>query len=243
MPWHLQAPQRLLGRPQRTSAWGALLDQQEIMLAALSLQKSGGVRVMAYEHLHAPPALVHLSERDQWLVQTLRGLGAHLPAQARTMVLALAEGRSREGVLDWEGPHDLHRLAPEVQLEAATAWGVEPGAVGFDFRLELGVAAKGQEVQQVHWAACLREELLQWQQHARSAGWRLPIVETGVQAAQRAAVHLRGDALQYWAESARDWQFGQTPERELAEVDWPRLQAGSMWKPLVACGAALGALL
>ena len=243
MPWPPKAVQRLFWRPQRTSAWGAWLDQQEIMLAALSLQKSGGVRVMAYEHLHAPPELAQATERDQWLVQTLQRLGAHLPPQARTMVLALTEGRSREGVLDWEGTPDLRRLAAEVHLEAAAAWGVAPGAVGFDFRLEPGVAADGQAVQQVHWVACLREELLQWQQHARSAGWRLPIVETGAQAAQRAAVHLRGDTLQHWAESARDWQFGQTPERELAEVDWPRLQAGPMWKPLVACGAALGALL
>lgn len=241
MPWQTQAGKFLAWRRQRASAWGALLDRQEIMLAALSLQKTGAVRVMVYEHQHAPDGLVHLSERDQWLVQTLRHLGAHLPARGRTMALALTDGRSRQGVFGWDGAQDMRRLACEVQLEAAAAWDVEPGAVGFDFYLAQGSAADGKPVQQVHWAACLRAELLQWQLHARSAGWRLPVVETSAQAAWRAALHMRGDTLHHWAESARDWQFSRTPQRQRSEVPWPQLQESPMWKPLVACGAALGA--
>ena len=243
MPWQPQTGKRLVWRRQRASAWGALLDRQEIMLAALSFQKTGSVRVMVYEHLHAPEGLVHLSERDQWLVQSLRSLGSSLPSPARTMVLALTEGRSRQGVFDWDGPQDMRRLASEVQLEAAQAWGVDPEAVGFDFRLQAGVAADGHAVQQVHWAACLREELRQWQLHARQAGWRLPVVEPDVQAARRAALHLRGDSAQHWAESARDWQFDRTPQRQLSEVDWSWLQGAAVWRPLAACGAALGALV
>lgn len=243
MSWQLKTIQHRVWQRQRTSAWGALLDQQEIMLAALSLQKTGGMRVMVFERLHVPQGLVHPSERDQWLVQALRSLGAHLPSRGRTMVLALTELRSRQGVFNWDGAPDMRRLAPEVQLEAAQAWGVDPDAVGFDFCLQAGVTSDGRPVQQVHWAACLREEALQWQRHARRAGWRLPVVETDAQAAQRAAMHLRGDTPQHWAESARDWQFSRTPERQPSEVDWLPLKDGPLWKPLVACGAALEALL
>lgn len=239
MQWSEWAKGLWRWRRQRTSAWGAMLDQQEILLVALSMQQTGGIRVLVYEHLHAPDGLVHLSERDDWLVQTLRGLGSHLPKHLRTMVLALGEGRCRQGVMDWTDGHDPRRLEAEVQTEAAAAWNVAPDAVGFDFRIDVFEPGAGL---QVHWAACLREELLQWRQHARTAGWRLPAVEPERQAAQRAALCLRGDTLQNWAESPQDWQFSRTTQRTPDEVDWPQLQAGPMWRPLVACGAALGAL-
>ncbi|MFM7025992.1 MAG: hypothetical protein ACKOWC_08055 [Limnohabitans sp.] len=243
MSWHLKTAGWSVWRRQRQSAWGALLDRQEIMLAGLSLQKTGGMRVMVYEHLHAPQGLVHLPEGDRWLGQTLRSLARQLPATGRTLVLALAESRSRQGVLDWAGAPDTRRLQAEVQLEAAAAWGVGPGEVGFDFRLGTRAAVDNSPLQQVCWAACLREELQQWRLDARKAGWRLPMVETEVQAAQRALMHLRGDTPQHRADSARDWQFSSTPQRQPDEVDWHRLQGGPMWKSLVACGAALGALV
>ncbi len=155
------------------------------------------------------------------------------------MALALSEERCRQGVLKGAFTQDLRHLATDVQLAAADAWGVGPEAVGFDFRVEDESVALGPRV---HWAACLREELQQWRQHARSAGWQLPVVEPEGQAAQRAAMCLRGETLQQWAESPQDWQFSRAPQRTRTEVDWPRLQEGPMWKPLVACGAALGAL-
>ena len=234
MQWRERLAGFLARRRRRTSAWGAMLDQQNILLAALSLQKTGVVRVMVYEHQHAPEGLVHLAERDDWLVQTLRSLGAHLPTGLRTMALALGESRCRHGVLEWPGAPESRRLEAEVQLEAASAWGVAPDEVGFDFRSEAG---------EVRWAACLREDLQQWRGHARSAGWRLPMVEPGHQAAQRAALHLRGEAAGHGADSPQDWQFSRTPERALTDVDWPQLQTGPLWRPLVACGAALGLLL
>lgn len=240
MTWRQRTAGLLAWPRPRVHAWGAMLDRQDILLAALSLQKNGVVRVMVYEHQHAPEGLVHLAERDAWLVQTLRSLGAHLPARLRTMALALGDGRCRQGVLACSGTRDLRRLAAEVQLEAAEAWGVAPEAVGFDFRIQEPPAADG--MPQVHWAACLREELTRWQQHARSAGWRLPVVETEQQAVCRAATHLRGDAGAHWAESPQDWQFSRSPERALADVDWPQWRSSPMWSPLVACGAALGAL-
>ena len=234
MQW-LKHAGRLLGRPTpRSHAWGALLDPQEILLAALSLQKSGAVRVMVFERQHAPEGLVHLSERDDWLVQTLRGLGSHQPRQLRTMALALDDERCRQGVLLHSPATSAAQLQAEVQLEAASAWGVVPDEVGFDFR---------SDASEVTWAACLREDLQQWRGHARSAGWRLPMVEPGHQAAQRAALHLRGEAAGHGADSPQDWQFSRTPERAQTDVDWPQLQAGPLWRPLVACGAALGLLL
>ena len=236
MQWLRKAAAFLAWRPARSQAWGAILDRQEILLAALSLQQTGSIRVMVYEHLHAPQGMVHLSERDDWLVQTLKGLGQHLPSRLRIMALALGEGRSRHGVLPWDAAEDSRRMALEVQLEAAEAWGVEPDALGFDFRW---LQADGQ----VQWAACLRQELVQWQSHARHAGWRLPVVEPDYQAGQRAALHLKGELQDQWAKSPQDWQFARTPQREPTSVDWPFLLTAPVWKPLVACGAALGVLM
>ena len=239
MQWSQGARGLWAWRRQRTRAWGAMLDQQEILLAALSLQHNGGVRVVVFEHLHAPEGLVHPAEQDDWLVQTLRGLGGQLPARLRTMALALGQARCRQGVLQGLGTHDARGLSTEVQLEAASAWGVGPEAVGFDYRIE---DAGGEDGVRVHWAACLLEELHRWRQHARSAGWRLPVVEPEAQAAMRAVVCLSGDQRQHWAVSPQDWCFERTPQRLGSDVDWQQLRDSPMWKPLVACGAALGAL-
>lgn len=225
-------------RPSKT-AWGSLLDEQEILLAALAQQHNGGVRVVVFEHLRAPPELADAAARDDWLVEVLRRSAQHLPASLRTMALALREGRCRQGVLSWSGAQDAPGLPAEVQLEAATALGVSPSQVGFDFFVppqETGSPLL------VHWAACLRTELQRWQGHARSAGWRLPVVEPEHQAARRAAMCLRGEPLHQWAVSPQDWQFSRSAERDISEGDWKRLQASPIWGPLVACGAALGAL-
>lgn len=234
MQWFKRASQLLAGRRRRSNAWGALLDRQEILMAALALQKAGAVRVMVFERQQVPEGLVQTAERDNWLVQALSGLGSHLPAQLRTMALALDDERCRQGLLEHEGSLGAQQWQAEVQLEAASVWGVAPEEVGFDFHAE----ASG-----LRWAACLREDLQQWREHARSAGWRLPVVEPEGQAARRAALHLRGDSGGHWADSPQDWQFSRTPERTLADVDWPQLQAGPLWRPLVACGAALGVML
>ena len=240
MQWRRRMGDLMAWRRTRTTAWGALLGQEEILVASVALQQAGGVRVVVFEHLHAPAGLVHLAERDEWLVQTLRELGRHLPGRLRTMALAVSEARCRHGVLQLDGAPDMRRLAAEVQVEAAAAWGVDPAEVGFDFSLTQDPSASSARVQ---WAACLREEMTQWQHHARSAGWRLPVVEPAQQAARRAATCLCGDARQHWAQSPQDWRFDKLPQRDLAEVDWSELQSGPLWKPLVACGAALGALL
>lgn len=233
MSWQLEKTGGPFWRRKRQSACGAWLDGQDIVLAALSWQKTGGIRVMGYEHLH----------RQQGLTQALRSLGAQLPTTGRTLVLALAEGLSRRGLFDWAGARDMRRLQAEVQLEAAAAWGVGPHEVCFDFRLEPVPAGEGPSTQQVRWAACLREELQTWQLQVRTAGWRLPGVETEDQALQRAFLHLRGDAPQHRADSARDWQFASTPQRQSDAPDGAPLPSAAMCRPLAACGAALVALL
>lgn len=227
-------------RRRSTTAWGSLLDEQEILLAALSVQQTGSVRVLVFEHLRAPEGLSDAVARDHWLVQTLRGPGEHLPARLRTMALALREGRCRQGVMDCPAHLDARGLEAEVQLEAAAALGVAPAQVGFDFHAG---PLSPQGTRPIHWAACLRTELEHWQGHARSAGWRLPVVEPEHQAARRAAMALLAEHWQQWATSAQDWQFGLTPQREMSEQDCEQLRASVMWGPLVACGAALGALV
>ena len=222
------------------TAWGSLLDEQEILLAALSSQQAGAVRVLVFDHLRAPGELSDAAARDDWLVQSLRLSARHLPSRLRTMALALREGRCRQGTLQWSGSLDMATLEAEVQLEAAAALGVAPEQVGFDFHP--GSAPANADTP-VHWAACLRTELAHWQNHARKAGWRLPVVEPEHQAARRAASCLRGEPFQQWATSPLDWQFSLTAERDISERDWLQLQTSPMWGPLVACGAALGALL
>lgn len=227
-------------RRRSHTAWGSLLDGPEILLAALALQQSGGARVLAFEQLSAPPDLADAAARDDWLVQSLRRSAEHLPRRLRTMALALREGRCRQGSLSWPGRGDELALQAEVQLEAAAALGVAPAQVGFDFHM---ASTTGNEAATVHWAACLRSELDHWQAHARKAGWRLPVVEPEHQAARRAASCLRSEHFEHWATSPQDWQFSLTPERELTEADWRQIQSSPLWGPLVACGAALGALL
>ncbi len=239
MPWKQVAWAWRMGRRQRSSAWGALLDRHDLLLAALSLQQTGGVRVVVFEHLHAPEGLVHLSEQDDWLAQGLQGLRGRWPATAKTLALALGEERCRQGVLEGLPRGDPQRLLGEVRLEAAAVWGVGPDAVGFDFRTE---DPGGEAGLQVHWAAGLLEPLQDWQRHVRNAGWRLPLVEPEMQAALRAATCLSEDTLRHWAVSPQDWQFSLAPQRTGAELPWSRLQASPLWRPLVACGAALGAL-
>lgn len=226
-------------RRRQATAWGSLLDEQEVLLAALSRQQGGGVRVLVFERLRAPAGLNDAAAREDWLVQTLRVQGVHLPARLRTMALALREGRCRHGTLLWEGAIPSAALEAEVQLEAAAALGVDPSQIGFDYRVQAQTPSAPTQVQ---WAACLRSELQHWQGHARNAGWRLPVVEPEHQAARRAAMCLRGDPI-HWATSAQDWQFSALPEREVTDAQWQQWQTSALWGPLVACGAALGALL
>lgn len=232
---HLHNRSWLVPWRRRTSAWGALLDAQQILLASLVVQGGGTVRVAVLEHQHTPAGLTLPSARDDWLVQQLRAASAPLPRSARRMALALHESRCRQGIFQVPPHLSPQQLAAEVQLEAAKAFDVEPDAVGFDF----DVPAPGDAVR---WAACLRNDLQLWQSHARRAGWRLPLVEPEHQAARRAAEHWPDELQRLWAQSPQDWQFERAPTRRLDEAEWAQGPSAPQWGALVACGAALGVL-
>ncbi len=228
---------------RRRSAWGAaLLEQQQIVVAALTLQASGSLRVAWLGRpLPAPAGAPDVGGFNAFTDQ-LRDAGAPLPRRARTLALALHAECCRQGVLEPVAGLSPRQLAADVQLEAASALGVDPQNVGFDFE----IADRAAAAPRVHWAACSRQELQHWTQQARHAGWRLRGVEPEAQAAQRAAASLGGEAVAWWAQSPQDWQFERQPARGLSETEWrglrERLQVSPQWGPLVACGVALGQL-
>lgn len=230
---------RLLAWRRRQSAWGALLDENQILLASLVLQSNGSVRVAVFEHQHTPVGLVPPDARDAWLVQQLRSISVHLPRRERCLALALHASRCRQGVYPVPTGLSPRQCLADVQLEAASALGAAPDEVGFDVGppFEVSTAAP-----MLHWAACLRQDLHRWQGQARQAGWRLPVVEPEHQAARRAALCLHGDARAHWAQSPQDWLFDREASRTLDDAQWQTLQISPQWGALVACGAALGLL-
>jgi len=236
-----QIPERLRAWRRRTLAWGALLDDQRVLLVSLAVQSTGSVRVATLEHPHATPVGPQPAQaREGRLVERLRAAGAQLPRRERMLALALHHSRCGEGVYQPPPQLDPGQLAAEVQLEAAQALGVQPHEVGFDF----DVQPDRDDVANppVLWMACRREDLQQCAEQARHAGWQLPLVEPEHQAARRAASCLRGDARLQWAQSPQDWQFECRPVRSLDEAQWRAWQAAPQWGALVACGAALGLL-
>lgn len=228
-------------RQQRASAWGAMLDRQGLLLAALSRQQAGGVRVVGFHRLHLPDGLVQPDSPRHALTRRPRGrLVQALGRQGRTLALALDADRYRQGVLSVSPGLRPDQLVAEVQLEAAGAWEVSIDEVSFDFDQS---RTGGDAGLAVVWAACLRHELRQWQAHVRDAGWQLRAVETEAQALERAVLCWLGDEVQPWAEAPQDWRFAVTAQRTRTAVDWQRLAGWPLQKTLAACGAALGALV
>lgn len=240
MRWSKAAQGLAFWRRQRASAWGAMPDRQEILLAALSRQQTGGVRVVGFHRFHAADGLVQPDASGQTLAQALRRLGEPLQRQARILALALDDSRCRQGLLNLPSGLKSGQLAAEVMLEAAGLWGVSASEVSFDFGQP---QVSGDGGMMVPWASCLRQELLQWQAHVHGAGWRLPAVETEAQALERAALCWLGDEAQRWADVPQDWRFATAAQRARTDLDWQRLSVWPLRKPLAACGAALGALL
>ncbi len=230
---------RLMAWRQRQSAWGALLDEQQVLLASLVVQTNGSVRVAVFEHPHTPAGLVLPDEREGWPVQQLRAASGRQPRWERTLALALHAGCCRQGVYQPAAGGGPRQWLADVRLEAAMALAAEPDEVGFDVDPPFGAHSTPP---QVHWAACLRQDLQRWQGQARRAGWRLPVVEPEHQAARRAALCLRGDTRAHGAQSPQDWLFDRVASRELDKAQWQALQASPQWGALVACGAALGLL-
>lgn len=222
---------------QRPHAWGAVLSEQHIVLAFLSAQAHGGVRVAAFEQQQAPGSPGSSEGVDDWIVSRLRALSMGLPRRERCLALALHESRCRQGVYRPVSAQGAQALAAQIQLEAAAALGMAVDDVGFDF---VAPSPDAPDQGLVSWAACLRQDLDRWQGHARRSGWRLPVVEPAVQAARRALACLQGDAQHHWGHSPQDWQFDRRPLRQVALADGLAAQGAPQWDALVACGAALG---
>lgn len=236
---HRLSWRRLMAWRRRPSAWGALLGEQQILLASLVVQANGSVRVAVFEHQHTPAGLVPPDESEGWLVQQLRAASANLPRQERCLGLALQAGRCRQGVYQAAAGGGPRQWLADVRLEAAMALAAGPDEIGFDVDPPFDAHSTPPLV---HWAACLRQDLQRWQDQAQRAGWRLPVVEPEQQSARRAALCLHGDVRALAAQSPQDWLFDLQARRTLGDAQWQALQSAPQWGALVACGAALGLL-
>ena len=229
--------------------WGALLGEQAMWLVCLSRQASArSVRVQAFEQANAGPNPGHPhSEAPWWLAHMRRTAQASAwpwprlrwPTNARgPLALAWPQAQCRQGVLVWPGEPDTPALRAEVHLEAASALGLPPAEVGFDFQPQISAS----NACTVAWAAAARAPLRAGQQHLRAAGWQVPHIEPEALAAQRAAECLLGEPVLPWAVPVRDWQFATRPQRHLPDAAWRALQDSPHWGALAACGAALAVL-
>ena len=126
-------------------------------------------------------------------------------------------------------------LLAEAHLEAASALGLPPAQVGFDFQVQASASNAGT----VAWAATARAPLHACQQLLHAAGWQVPHIEPETLTARRAAECLLGEPVLPWALPVRDWQFARRPQRSLTEAAWHALQDSPHWGALAACGAAL----
>ena len=227
-----------------TSAWGIALGDPGVTLVSLGRTAAHEVRVQRALNL-LPPAWAQASDSyHDWLVESLREASEQEVRRHRRLVLALPMSRCQAGRLDCPPSWDADALQAEVQLEAAQRLNVSAQEVSFDFEV---LAADAPALQQVHWLACLRSEVLAWRQHTRAAGWRLPAIEHHEQAALRAAQALRGGAENLQAQAHQDWQFSwpapthPTTDRA-TESALQALHGTPAWAWLCACGAGLRAL-
>ena len=243
-------------------------------LVRLSRQASAhSVRVQAFEQANAGPSPAQLHSGSPWWAAHMRRIAqpswpwSRLPWPARArgpLALAWPQADCRQGVLVWPGEPDTPALRAEVHLEAATALGLPPADVGFDFQVQSQVQAQAQVHAQVHaqmlepltsrpsvpepnavsvtWVAAARTDLLAGQRRLRAVGWRVPHIEPEALAARRAAECLLGEPALPWAVPVRDWQFALRSQRSVPEPTWRALQDSPHWGPLAACGAALAVM-
>lgn len=234
------------GRGRLPAAWGGLLGEQAMSLVRLSRHAGAHtLRVQAFEHqpaVQAPGA--HSAGQPWWWPQLQRiarprpgpRLGVRWPGSSPgPLALAWPQAHCRHGELSWPGAVDAPALLAEVHLEAASALGLPPAEVGFDFQPDADSGT-------VHWAAAARADVLAGQRQLRAAGWRVPHIEPEALAVRRAAECLLGEPTLPWALPVRDWQFAQRTQRSVSAAAWRALQDSPHWGPLAACGAALAVL-
>ena len=257
-------------RGRGSAVWGALLGEQAMHLVRLSRQADAhSVRVQAFEQAQALPA-PEVPDRDApdhdapdhdapWWWPHMRRTARPGPslgfrwgwpwAAPAPLALAWSQACCQQGVLLWPGPADAPALQAEVHLEAATALGLPPSEVLFDFltheswtHAATPVAEQEVAAVSVHWAAAPRDEVFGTRQRLRAVGWRATHIEPEALAARRAAECLLGEPGLPWAVPVRDWQFARRAQRSVSEAAWRALQDSPHWGPLAACGAALAVL-
>lgn len=139
-----------LGRGRGVAVWGAWLGEQAMHLVRLSPQAGAhSVRVQAFEQAQAQPA-PDAPDRDApnrdvpWWWPHMRRIARPSPslgsrwrwpwAAPDPLALAWSQACCQQGELLWPGAADAPALQAEVHLEAATALGLPPADVAFDFQ-------------------------------------------------------------------------------------------------------------
>ena len=150
-----------------------------------------------------------------WLSQPLRRNGRLRGGWRHRLNLALPAAYLKQGILVLPADLPTENWPFEVQLEAARVLQVAHDAVSFDF--EPDPATLGQ-VRRLHWMGCTQTHMDEFKNFTRAAGWRLAVVESERQAAERGARALQGGVASLLAQAPQDWQFALPSYRLEARV-------------------------
>lgn len=265
MQWLSQWRTALAWPRTRSMAWGAVLGDGCIVVAALSATRADGVRVLACHRMQVPPGLLSPGLDGAGWAAHLQTMGQGVPRAQRLLALAAPPALCLQGQITHQPqPGQRWRHADGqamAHLEAAAAWGLDADEVGFDFALspsqafaqtslnapphapsQPSVAAQG-AAQHLQWAASPRVHLDHWAAHTAAAGWQLAVVEPVSQSLARATAHWHGPRQMQMTDPAQDWQFVRQPKTHVHPSTAPPqgAQGDDPW-PFLACGAALGLL-
>ena len=139
-----------------------------------------------------------------WLSQPLRRNGRLRGGWRHRLNLALPAAYLKQGILVLPADLPPENWPFEVQLEAARVLQVAHGAVSFDFEPD---PATLDQVRRIHWMGCTQTHMDEFKNFTRAAGWRLAVVESERQAAERGARALQGGVASLLAQAPQDWQF------------------------------------
>ncbi len=139
-----------------------------------------------------------------WLSPPLRRNGRLRGGWRHRLNLALPAAYLKQGVIVVPADLPTENWPFEVQLEAARVLQVAHDAVSFDFEPD---PATPDRVRRIHWMGCTQTHMAEFKNFARAAGWRLAVVESERQAAERGARALHGGVGSLLAQAPQDWQF------------------------------------
>ena len=139
-----------------------------------------------------------------WLSQPLRHNGRSRGGVRHRLNLALPAAYLKQGVVVLPADLLAENWPFEVQLEAARVLQVAHDAVNFDFEPD---PATPDQVRRIHWMGCTQTHMAEFKSFTRAAGWRLAVVESERQAAERGARALVGGIASLLTQAPQDWQF------------------------------------